>query len=123
MSSKETFFSFFSENKALLKEYIDTRIELIKLQGTRTLSRTFSLVMVALIVALLALFVLFFLGMTFAFWIASETGSNIIGFASASGLFALLLLFVIVFRRVLFQNPMIRMFLRETMDESEDADN
>jgi hypothetical protein len=122
MSSKETFFSFFSENKALLKEYIDTRLELIKLQGIRALSQGFSLVMVALIVALLALFVLFFLGMTFAFWIASITGSNIIGFASASGLFALILLLVIAFRRVLFQNPMIRMFIRETMDETEDAD-
>jgi hypothetical protein len=79
--------------------------------------------MVVLIVALLTLFVLFFLGMTFAFWIASITGSNIIGFASASGLFALILLIVIAFRRVFFQNPMIRMFIRETMEESEDADN
>ena len=41
MSSKETFFSFFSENKALLKEYIDTRLEMIKLQGIRTLSRIY----------------------------------------------------------------------------------
>jgi hypothetical protein len=122
MSSKETFFSFFSENKALLKEYLDIRLDLVRLQGTRVLSRTFSLVMVVFIVSLLSLFVLFFLGMTFAWWIASLTGSNVIGFACASGLFMLILLLIIVFRRVLFQNPMIRMFIQESMDEPEDIE-
>ena len=101
MQTKETFFSFFSENKTLLKDYLDTRVEIIKLQGVRTLSRTISVVMVIFIISLLCLSILLLLGITFAFWIASISGSNIIGFASAGGLF---ILFLIAFYRFRTRN-------------------
>jgi hypothetical protein len=124
MSSKETFFSFFSENKALLKEYIDTRLELIKLQGVRTLSRTISVVMIIFIISLLCLSILLLIGITFAFWIASVTDSNIIGFASSAGLFILFLLGFIVFGRGMVQNQVIRRIIQDAMDDdSEEIDN
>ena len=122
MSSKETFFSFFSENKALLKEYIDTRVELIKLQGVRTLSKTISVVMVIFIISLLCLSILLLIGITFAFWIASVTGSNIIGFASAAGLFILFLLGFIVFGRGMVQNQVIRRIIQDAMEDPEEID-
>jgi hypothetical protein len=123
MSSKETFFSFFSENKALLKEYIDTRIELIKLQGVRTLSKTISVVMIIFIISLLCLSILLLIGITFAFWIASVSGSNIIGFASAAGLFILFLLGFLVFGRGMVQNQVIRRIIQDAMEETEEIDN
>lgn len=123
MSSKETFFSFFSENKALIKEYIDTRIELIKLQGVRTLSRTISVVMIIFIISLLCLSILLLIGITFAFWISSITGSNIIGFASSAGLFILFLIGFLVFGRGMVQNQVIRRIIQDTMDDSEDIEN
>jgi len=123
MSSKETFFSFFSENKALLKDYVDTRLDLIKLQGVRTLSRTISVVMVTFIISLLSLSILLLLNITFAFWIASITGSNIIGFASAAGLLILILIGFIAFGRGMVQNQIIRMIIQDSLDEPEDIDN
>ena len=123
MSSKETFFSFFSENKALLKDYLDTRLDLIKLQGVRTLSRTISVVMVTFIISLLSLSILLLLNITFAFWIASITGSNIIGFASAAGLLILILIGFIAFGRGMVQNQIIRMIIQDSLDEPEDIDN
>jgi hypothetical protein len=123
MSSKETFFSFFSENKALLKDYLDTRIELIKLQGVRALSRTISVVMVTFIISLLSLSILLLLILTFAFWISALTGSNIIGFASAAGLLILFLIVFIAFGRGVVQNQIIKRIIQDTMEESEDIDN
>jgi hypothetical protein len=123
MSSKETFFSFFSENKALLKDYVDTRLDLIKLQGVRTLSRTISVVMVTFIISLLSLSILLLLNITFAFWIASITGSNIIGFASAAGLLILILIGFIAFGRGMVQNQIIRWIIQDSLDEPEDIDN
>ena len=123
MSSKETFFSFFSENKALLKDYLDTRLDLIKLQGVRTLSRTISIVMVTFIISLLLLSILLLLNITFAFWIASVTGSNIIGFASAAGLLILILIGFIAFGRGMVQNQIIRMIIQDSLDEPDDIDN
>jgi hypothetical protein len=123
MSSKETFFSFFSHNKTLIKEYIDTRLELIKLQGVRTLSRTISVVMIIFIISLLCLSILLLIGITFAFWIASITGSNIAGFASAAGLFILFLLGFIVFGRGMVQNQIIRRIIQDSMEDSEEVEN
>jgi len=122
MSSKETFFSFFSQNKALLKEYIDTRLELIKLQGVRTLSRTISAIMIIFIISLLCLSILLLIGITFALWIADVSGSNIVGFASAAGLFILFLIGFIVFGRGMVQNQIIKRIIQDSMDESEDID-
>jgi hypothetical protein len=122
MSSKETFFSFFSQNKALVKEYIDTRLELIKLQGVRTLSRTISAIMIIFIISLLCLSILLLIGITFAFWIADITGSNIAGFASAAGLFILFLIGFIVFGRRMVQNQIIKRIIQDSMDDSEDID-
>ena len=122
MSDKETFSAFFRENRALLREYLELRMDLFRLQGIRVISRSFSMLVVALIVALMALFVLLFLGLAFAWWIAGITGSNIIGFASAAGLFMLLLVLVILLRRPLFQNPLIRLFIEESVSDQEDED-
>ena len=122
MYDKDKFSTFYRDNKDLLKEYIEIRMDLIRLQGVRMLSRSFSLVMVGLIVILLSLFILFFLGIAFAFWISDLTGSNVAGFTSAAGLFALLLILTIIFRRPLFQNPMIRLFINESIPENEEEE-
>jgi len=122
MSSKETFFSFFSQNKALIKEYIDTRLEILKLQGVRTLSRTISVIMIIFIISLLCLSILLLIGITFAFWIADITGSNIAGFASAAGLFILFLIGFIVFGRGMVQNQIIKRIIQDTMDDTEEID-
>jgi hypothetical protein len=122
MSSKETFFSFFSQNKALIKEYIDTKLEILKLQGVRTLSRTISVIMIIFIISLLCLSILLLIGITFAFWIADITGSNIAGFASAAGLFILFLIGFIVFGRGMVQNQIIKRIIQDTMDDTEEID-
>lgn len=120
MPTKETFFSFFSENKALLKDYLDTRIELIKLQGVRALSRTISVVIVTFIIALISLSILLLLIITFAIWISELTGNNIIGFASATGLLILFLIGFIAFGRGFVQNLIIKRIIKDSMEELED---
>ena len=117
MGSDKDFKGFYTENKALLKEYVDLRVKLVKLQIIKILSRSFSLIMVIFMVTCMILFTLMFLGMSFAWWLSELTHSNIIGFAGAAGLFFLLLLIFIIFRRPIFQNQLIRYFIRETTED------
>lgn len=114
MGSNQNFKDFYAENKALLKEYIDLRVNLVRFQAIKVLSKSFSLVIVIFLVGFLSLFTLLFLGTSFAWWLTNLTGSAVLGFAGAAGLFFMLLLVVIVFRRPLVQNPLIRLFIRET---------
>jgi putative effector of murein hydrolase LrgA (UPF0299 family) len=71
MAMSEHGSSFLRENFALLKEYVELRLELVKLQGVRMASRTLSILVTAFIVSMLILFILLFLGLTFAAWIHS----------------------------------------------------
>jgi hypothetical protein len=114
MYPRDDFSTFFRENKSLLREYLDVRTELLRLQGIRLIARSFSFLMVGVIIVLMALFILLFLGIAFAFWIASLTGSQVIGFLCAAALFMVVLVVFIAMRRVLFQNPLIRLFIRES---------
>ena len=54
---------------------------------------------------------------------ASITGSNIAGFASAAGLFILFLIGFIVFGRGMVQNQIIRRIIQDSMDDIEEVDN
>lgn len=114
------FTEFLKKNKSLLKEYVEVRLELFRLQGVKALSKSLSLFIWLTIVLFLVFFILLFLGMLFAWWIADISGSNIIGFASAAGVFVLLLVIVILGRKRLFQAPVSRLIIRETLEQEED---
>jgi hypothetical protein len=120
MNTEKDFSGFYQENKALIKEYLELRFQLLKMQGVKIISRTMSLLIVISLISILGLFIILFLGMTFAWWLTEKTGSNIIGFAGAAGLFTFLLLVAIAFRKPLFQNPLIRMFIYETTKDLEE---
>ena len=111
------FGDFYEENKSLVNDYLETRINLIKLQSLRSLSRILSVLIILFITSSLLLFILLFLGMSFAWWIAALTESNTIGFLSAAGLFLVLAVVVIIFRKPMFQGPLVRLFIRETVSE------
>lgn len=123
MSNATNFSEFYQENKKLVREYIETRVELLKLKGVRSLSQVSSLLIIIFITSSLLLFVMLFLGMSFAWWIAGLTNSNAIGFLSAAGLFIVLVIILIALRKPLFRAPLIRMFISEAMKDENDPDD
>jgi MFS superfamily sulfate permease-like transporter len=118
MQGKEDFSGFLSENVRLVREYVELRMEMLRLQGVRMVAKAYSQLMVFLIVLLMGLFVLFFLGMALAWGVAALTGSVVIGYLSSAGLFLLLLVLTVRFRRTLFQDRMVRTLLDTPDDES-----
>lgn len=117
---QESFGSFVNETASLLKEYVEVRIELIKLRAVRMASRTLSILVTAFIITMLSLFILLFLGLTFSAWITALTGSQVAGYVSTAGLYLILLLLVVAFRRPLLQDPMIRVFINENLNDQGD---
>ncbi len=114
------FTDFFQKNKVLLKEYLEVRVELLRLQGIKFLSKVAGLFTWLMVILFLVFFILLFLGMMFAWWIAELTNSNIIGFACAAGVFVVLLLICVFARKPLFQKPIARMVIKEVLEEEED---
>jgi hypothetical protein len=116
MPETETFGSFLKENKKLAQEYIDTRLDIYRLQLIRASSKvTGYLMWMAISLVLIALFIVF-AGIVTGFWLSELTGSHIKGF----GLTTILILFVFgilaLLRRQLFINPIIRAVINRSLD-------
>jgi hypothetical protein len=113
MGTDKSFSSYYSESKGLLKEYVEVRVKLLKLQLIKALSRSLGMMFAMMVVSFFAFLVILFLGFSFSAWIATETGNMALGYAAGAGLFFIFLLLVIVLRKPLFMNPLIRVFIRE----------
>ena len=122
--SEETFNDFYQENRKLLSEYLETRLQLLRLIAIRTLSKTFSMFIVVCLVSFMVLFFLLFLVISFSWLMADATGSAALGFLCGAGVFLVIIMLAIVFRKPLFLNPLIRLFIHtSTQEEDEDEDD
>lgn len=112
---------FYKENKKLVSDYIETRIELIKLSSIKTLAKTLSALILVVLLSFMILFFLLFVVIAFSWFMADQLGSAALGFLCGGGVFITILLLSIIFRRVLFLNPLIRIFLHASTEEDEES--
>jgi uncharacterized oligopeptide transporter (OPT) family protein len=107
------------------KEYVDTRIRLLQLQVTERSSRLIASLLVDLIKAVFAVFVLFFLSLSLGFYLSELLGSTSLGFLATAGIFVLLIVIVSLLERKLEHSFMvlsIKRFLQKWNDESEETE-
>jgi pilus assembly protein TadC len=116
MSQPENLGSFFSENKKLVTDYIETRIALLRLQSVRMLSKSGGTLIWAVIAILFVFIILIFTGLVLGFWFSDLTGSYIKGFALATLVFVVLFILITIFRKSLFVNPMIKKIIADSSD-------
>lgn len=105
-----------------MKEYAETRLELIKLQGIRVVSRGFSLMLFLSIVLFLGFLITLFLGLAFAWWLSSVVGTEGLGFALTALVYGILFLMVILFRKPIFRGSIIWLFISEVMYEMDETE-
>ncbi|WP_436485605.1 hypothetical protein [Chitinophaga sp. ARDCPP14] len=119
---EDNFSNYFSQTGKVAREYLETRLDLIKLQAAGKLSKALGLFFSLLMAFLLFFFVIVFLGMVVGFWIGEMTNSFTIGFSCAAGLFILLFLVILLFRKQLIQRPLAKLLITELVDEITDQD-
>jgi hypothetical protein len=123
---EENFGNYFNQTGKMARKYLETRLDLIKLQAAGKLSKALGLFFSIMMAFLLFFFVVVFLGMVVGFWIGEMTGSYTIGFSCAAGFFILLLAILLIFRKSLIQRPLANMLVAEMvegmMDEEEEEE-
>ncbi|MEY2586280.1 MAG: hypothetical protein RLY11_129 [Bacteroidota bacterium] len=120
MPTSENLGDFYKENKKLVSEYIETRIELLKLKSIKLLAKTLSVLILISLVSFMMLFFVLFLVISFSWFMADKLGSATLGFLCGGGIFLLLIILSVAFRKVLFLNPLIRIFLHASTEEDEE---
>ncbi|UYQ92804.1 phage holin family protein [Chitinophaga horti] len=116
---EDNFSNYFSETGKVAREYVETRLDLIKLQAAGKLSRALGLFFSLVMAFLLFFLAVVFLGMVLGFWIGELTNSYATGFSCSAGLFIVLLLLILVFRKSLIQRPLSNLLVKELVEEIE----
>ena len=109
--------SFISENKTVLKEYLETRMEIYRLQSLRIFSKSAGYFAWILVSLFLVFLIVIFGGLMLGYWFSSMLGSYTKGF----GLITLLLIVVFVllalFRKSLFVDPVVQSIIQRSREE------
>ena len=117
MDQPDNLGSFFAENKTLLKEYLETRLEIYRLQSLRLFAKSAGLFVWVLLSLFLAFLFLLFGGMMVAFWFSSLFHSQVKGFGLVTLLILLLFILLAVFRKALFVEPVIHSVIQKSKEE------
>ena len=117
MAEKENIGAFVRGNKDTFKEYLETRYEIIRLKGIRSISKIAGSLAWIVISLLLGLLLLIFGGLTMGFWLSTIFDSNIMGFGITTLFIILLMIVLAVFRKQLFINPVIRNIIDNAAEE------
>ena len=120
MNQPDNLGSFFAENKTLLKEYLETRMEIYRLQSLRLFARSAGLFAWVLLSLFLAFLFLLFGGMMVAYYFSGVFHSYVKGFGLVTLLIMVIFVLLAVFRKALFVDPVIQSVIQKSKEEGED---
>jgi hypothetical protein len=122
MGQPENLGSFFQDNKSLLKEYIETRLDIFRLQAIRVSSKSAGY-LVWIIISMCLLFLLaLFSGMALGYWFSELMHSYVKGFGLMALLVLVVFIFFTVFRKKLFVDPVVKTIIQSSTDENEETE-
>ncbi|HEY0678490.1 MAG TPA: phage holin family protein [Chitinophagaceae bacterium] len=98
-------------------EFIETQIALAKVQAAEKVSTLVSTIAAFLILSVFLLFFLLFGSIAAAYWMASITGSNALGFLIVGGFYLLVGVIIFLGRERLLRRPMLNAIIRQLFKE------
>ena len=120
MENTPDIWQFLESNKQTIQEYLELKIEIFNLKFIRKSSSIGGILIWLIILAFLGLLILFFGGISIGFWLSSIFNSYILGFAATTGILIFITVVLILARKQLFINPIIRIMERQQTREHEE---
>jgi putative superfamily III holin-X len=104
---------FVTENKKIMKDYLDIRLEILRLQVVKMFSKAAGYLLWTIISLFLMLLFFIFLFLTMGLWFSQLTDSYIIGFAITTVIILVTVVVITLLRRMLFVNPIVRNTIKQ----------
>lgn len=102
----------FKDIKNDLQEYIEVRLNLIKLHTAENISRILSQTATFAIVGYLMFFILLFFSFAVGFFLAERFHSNELGFLTVAGIYLILLILFLIVRKRIIERPIIKIVVK-----------
>jgi lipopolysaccharide export LptBFGC system permease protein LptF len=117
MAQPDNLGSFIKDSKPLLKDYLETRLEIYRLQAIRLVSRSAGFLVWLLIALFLFFLIMIFSGIVLACWLSNLVHSYVLGFGLTTLFLVVIFVLLAVFRKSLFVHPVIQMIIRKTNED------
>jgi len=121
MIENENLGTFLKENKKLVKDYLDTRLEIFKLKMISIFSKSTGYLIWVIISLFLFFLLMTFIGLVIGFWLTDITGSYVRGFGYTSLIMCGVIMLLALFRKALFVNPIIRILIRRATENNDEV--
>jgi hypothetical protein len=122
MSQPENLGSFFQDNKSLLKEYIETRLDIFRLQAIRVTSKSAGYLVWIIISMCLLFLIALFSGLALGYWFSALLHSYVKGFGLMAILMVLVFILFTLFRMKLFVEPVVKTIIQSATDDNDDIE-
>ncbi|HNW57590.1 MAG TPA: phage holin family protein [Bacteroidales bacterium] len=98
--------------KKEIQEYLEIKIDLIRLQAAESLSHILSSVASIAIYVCLVSLILLFLSFAAGYFFASVLNSNELGFLCVAGFYTLALIIILIFKKKIIDRPIIKAIVK-----------
>jgi len=119
--------NFFGDSKQKVEEYVKDRLLLLKLEAVEKVSKLAGALSAGLLVALFAFFVLLFVSIMAGYLIGELLNHVFWGFAIVAGLYIILLVLIIIYRKSIIEkrviNLVIDIFFEKSKHEIKEDNN
>ena len=103
-----------------LRDYIEVRLDLLKLQVAESISGIISKTVIISVVAILLVFILLFLSVAAGYFFASLLNSKELGFLCVAGIYLFVLLVFLLLKRKIVERPVIKSVVKIFFSKSGD---
>lgn len=116
---QEHFSDNFSSLSQNIREYINLRIDYIKLVLTEKIAKLASFFLLAVIFFILAMFLLLFISLAFVFWFGEEVGPTYVGALIVVAFYVMGGVVIYFMRYKVFVNPLVTQLTKILMEGEE----
>ncbi|MBA3901046.1 MAG: phage holin family protein [Bacteroidetes bacterium] len=107
------------ELMASLRSYINTNIELLKLEATERISIIGAGIISSLVLTVIGIFFIFFISFGAAFYLSAILGDNYSGFVMVAGFYLLVLLILLIGRKSLLKKPICDKIIQRIFNKNQ----
>ncbi len=111
--------NYFHESRKKLEAYINERVLLLKLQALEKMSRLGASLFTAVVLAMLAFFILLFLSLMAGYYFAMLTDSMFGGFGIVTAFYVLLFLVLLKFKKNMIEKHITNMIITSFFEKEE----
>jgi len=109
-------FSATGETVEYARQYVQQQMDLLRLETAKRIALTTSSLITLSVIAVLILMIVVFISIALGFYLGALMGSYALAFLSIAGLYALVTVLIIYFKRVIVTNPILNIVIKNMLD-------